>query len=237
MILSSIVSTLPLISGTISFFPGSILHAEELSITIDPASANFGAHSRDVPPPAEKMAISGTSLQTSPILLTVYSLPLNFKTCPTDLADATRYNSSNGKLLSSSTLRISWPTSPVAPTTASFILFIKFKRPAKIRVTVVPMKNIDQKFRFSFLKTFTEEIFLSLLLLLTTQQLFAQVDEKFDDGNFVENPSWTGNLDRFDATSHELHLKAPAEAGTSYLSTPSTAILNAAWQIHVTLQF
>lgn len=99
------------------------------------------------------------------------------------------------------------------------------------------MKHIAQKFSFSFLKTFTEEIFVSLLLLLTTQQLFAQVNEKFDDGNFVENPSWTGNLDRFDATSLSLQLKAPAEAGTSYLSTASAAILDASWQFSVTLQF
>jgi hypothetical protein len=99
------------------------------------------------------------------------------------------------------------------------------------------MKNIDQKFSFSFLKTFTEEIFVSLLLLLTTQQLFAQVNEKFDDGNFVENPSWTGNLDRFDATSLELQLKAPPEANISYLATPSSSILDATWQFSIKLQF
>jgi hypothetical protein len=34
-----------LISGTINFLVGSILHADELSITVVPAAANFGAHS------------------------------------------------------------------------------------------------------------------------------------------------------------------------------------------------
>src|SRR6188508_1794615 len=98
MILSSMVSTWPLISGTISFLLTSILHAEELSITIVPASANLGAHSRDVPPPAEKIAMSGASWQTSSIDFILYSLPLKVIDRPTDLAEATRYKSSNGKL-------------------------------------------------------------------------------------------------------------------------------------------
>jgi hypothetical protein len=35
------------------FLVGSILHADELSITVVPAAANFGAHSNDVSPPAQ----------------------------------------------------------------------------------------------------------------------------------------------------------------------------------------
>src|SRR5579872_3615821 len=78
MILSSIFNTWPLISGTINFFVGSIRHADELSITIVPFSAYFGAHSKEVPPPAEKIATSALRLLPSSILLIVYSLPLNF---------------------------------------------------------------------------------------------------------------------------------------------------------------
>ena len=59
MILSSFDKIVPLISGIMSFFVLSILHAEELSITVVPTSANFGAHSVDMFPPAEKIAISG----------------------------------------------------------------------------------------------------------------------------------------------------------------------------------
>src|SRR5688500_2374276 len=121
MIRSSIVNTWPFIYGTTSFLVGSILHAEELSITIVPASANLGAHSREVPPPAEKIATSGASLQTSSIPFILYSFPLKVIDWPTDLAEATRNNSLKGKLRSSSTFKISWPTKPVAPTTASFI--------------------------------------------------------------------------------------------------------------------
>lgn len=99
------------------------------------------------------------------------------------------------------------------------------------------MKNIDQKFSFSILKTFTEEIFISLLLVVCSQQVFAQVAENFDDGSFLENPAWSGSTDLFDASGQELRLNAPPVAGTAYLSTPSSSWLNATWQFHVSLQF
>ena len=57
IILSSGVKILPFISGIISFTFGSILQAEELSITIVPTFLNFGAHSFDIDAPAEKRAI------------------------------------------------------------------------------------------------------------------------------------------------------------------------------------
>src|SRR6186713_2017961 len=88
MILSSMVSWFALISGTTNFLVGSILQAEELSITIVPTAANFGAQSNDVPPPAEKIATSGASLTPSSIVITVYSLPLNVYFRPADAADA-----------------------------------------------------------------------------------------------------------------------------------------------------
>ena len=59
IILSVAVKTLAFTSGTTNFFVGSMRHAEELSITVVPAAANFSAHSREVPPPAENKAISG----------------------------------------------------------------------------------------------------------------------------------------------------------------------------------
>ena len=61
MILSFGSIKFPLISGIISFFDGSILQAEELSITVVPISANLGAQFREVFPPAENIAISGFS--------------------------------------------------------------------------------------------------------------------------------------------------------------------------------
>src|SRR5258705_7554632 len=51
MILSFTVRISALISGTISGFEGSMRHADELSMTVIPASANLGAHSVEVLPP------------------------------------------------------------------------------------------------------------------------------------------------------------------------------------------
>ena len=48
----------PLTSLTMSGTSGSRRHAEELSMTVTPAAANFGASAFDVSPPAEKIATS-----------------------------------------------------------------------------------------------------------------------------------------------------------------------------------
>src|SRR5919112_1403284 len=100
MILSSAVIASALISGTTSFLVGSILHALELSITVIPASANFGAHSSDVLPPAENKATSGFAAIASVMLTTLYCLPLNSISLPTDLSEATGISSVTGKFLS-----------------------------------------------------------------------------------------------------------------------------------------
>jgi hypothetical protein len=48
--------TSALISGTPTFLLGSIRQALELSTTRVPTAANFGAHSKEVSPPAENNA-------------------------------------------------------------------------------------------------------------------------------------------------------------------------------------
>ena len=50
-----------LTSDTTSGISGSRRNAEELSITVAPASANRGAHCREVPAPAENNAMSNPS--------------------------------------------------------------------------------------------------------------------------------------------------------------------------------
>ena len=121
MILSSAVKTSAFTSGTINFLAGSILQALELSMTTIPASANFGAHSKDVLPPAENNAMAGFALIASCALTTLYFSPLNSISIPIDLSDATGINSVTGKLRSARTCNIFVPTKPVAPTTATFI--------------------------------------------------------------------------------------------------------------------
>ena len=102
---------------------GSILQAEELSITVVPAAANFGAHSKEVPPPAENKAISAFKSTAVCNPTTLYFFPLNSISFPTDFSEATGINSVTGKLRSANTFNIISPTIPVAPTTAILIVY------------------------------------------------------------------------------------------------------------------
>jgi hypothetical protein len=121
IILSDLEIIEAFISGTTSRLVGSIRQAEELSITVVPASANRGAISFDMLPPAEKMAIAGLAAMASSMPITVSSRPLKLQADPTDLSEATTKTSSAGKFLSARIFKISPPTRPVAPTTAIFM--------------------------------------------------------------------------------------------------------------------
>src|SRR5690554_3097082 len=128
---------------------GSIRHAEELSITVVPISANFGAHSKDVFPPAEKRAISGFNETASAKPITLYDFPLKNNSFPTDLSDATKSNSSTGKFLSSKTFNITSPTIPVAPTKANFIWIDSL-----IRHSQRPKSILENKIKLCYEKIF-----------------------------------------------------------------------------------
>ena len=61
-----------------------------------------------------------------------------------------------------------------------------------------------------------------IFLLLLPFSLFAQVTDDFSDGDFTQNPSWSGTADKFTInTNLQLQLDAE-EAGTAYLSTSIT---------------
>src|SRR5215211_2444517 len=96
IILSFAVKIWAFTSGTTNGLAGSIRQAEELSITVMPASANLGAHSREVLPPAENKAIAGLAAIASSMLTTLYFLPLNSTSLPRDFSEATAINSSTG---------------------------------------------------------------------------------------------------------------------------------------------
>lgn len=65
----------------------------------------------------------------------------------------------------------------------------------------------------------------------------AQVIDNFNDGDFSGNPEWKGHAAHFSVQAGMLQLQAPAEGSQSYLSTPSNAIQNAAWEFVVHLDF
>jgi hypothetical protein len=75
---------------------------------------------------------------------------------------------------------------------------------------------------------------ISVLLLFAPFILHAQYVDSFSDGDFSQNPSWSGSVDKFIVNSaNQLQLNAPATTSSAYLSTPSQAINNASWQFNL----
>tara|TARA_B100000674_G_scaffold69177_1_gene47786 strand:- start:11351 stop:14731 length:3381 start_codon:yes stop_codon:yes gene_type:complete len=83
-------------------------------------------------------------------------------------------------------------------------------------------------------------IFLPILLILAfiNNTSFGQFIDDFSDGDFTNNPTWTGMTSNFEVNpSNQLHLNAPAQTDTSFLVTPSQAINNTVWEFYVELGF
>ena len=84
----------------------------------------------------------------------------------------------------------------------------------------------------------TQTVFLALFICLAPCSLTAQVSDDFSDGDFTTSPTWTGEAAMFEVGgSQKLHLSAPAESDTAYLSTPSQVIDDATWEFLVEFDF
>ena len=72
-----------------------------------------------------------------------------------------------------------------------------------------------------------------IFLLLLPFSLFAQVFDDFSDGDFMQNPTWSGTADKF-IINNSLQLQLNAEeAGTAYLSLPITEYESMEWQFWI----
>ena len=72
-----------------------------------------------------------------------------------------------------------------------------------------------------------------LLLLLLPVFGFAQVADDFSDGDFSQNPAWTGTSDKFAVNADgQLQLNA-AEAGTAWLALPITESESMEWRFWI----
>ena len=116
-----------LTSATTSGTCGSIRQAEELSTTIAPAAATFGAVASDAVLPLENSARSRPVKSAASVSSTVISVSAHGSVLPADRADAKYRTSVTGKPRSASTARITPPTCPVAP-----------KTPTRMRPTLRP---------------------------------------------------------------------------------------------------
>lgn len=81
-------------------------------------------------------------------------------------------------------------------------------------------------------------LILIVLLSFFSGGAYAQFTDDFSDGDFTQNPAWTGQTSLFQVDGqNRLWLNAPAEASTSYLSTASEAIFDASWEFTVRMEF
>jgi hypothetical protein len=60
---------------------------------------------------------------------------------------------------------------------------------------------------------------------------------KFLDGDFTENPAWSGDIERFIVNSSQLLQLNTSGEGTSYLSTPVDLEGLIEWRLWVRLNF
>lgn len=79
------------------------------------------------------------------------------------------------------------------------------------------------------------------LFLLFSQLSFAQLVDNFTDGDFDNNPSWSGLADKFTVTNQELQLldTSPESANISYLSleAPTSISQSTTWEFLVRQEF
>ncbi len=76
------------------------------------------------------------------------------------------------------------------------------------------------------------------LLVIIGFNCKAQFFDDFTDSNYTTNPIWAGETAKYEINAtKQLHLNAPAQTDTAYLSTPSAAINNASWEFFVQMNF
>ena len=72
-----------------------------------------------------------------------------------------------------------------------------------------------------------------MFLFLLPFTLFAQVTDDFSDGDFTQNPAWSGTVDQYLVNNNsQLQLNAEGE-GTAYLSLPITEYESMEWQFWI----
>lgn len=84
--------------------------------------------------------------------------------------------------------------------------------------------------------------FFSIGALLTIPPAFAQVEDDFSDGDFTQNPEWSGAVDKFSVAPYVLNesnlmLRSNSAQATYYLSTPSSIVDEVAWEFFINLRY
>src|SRR5262249_15579371 len=126
-----------LTSGTTRGTSGSIRQALELSMTMAPALAAIGLLSRLTDAGVLERTICTPANASGEIGSIAYFLPLNSMLLPALRDDARNLTDAKGNLRSIKTWRMTSPTAPVAPTTATWTdIEVVLSRSVKVQKTV-----------------------------------------------------------------------------------------------------
>ena len=82
-----------------------------------------------------------------------------------------------------------------------------------------------------------KKLLLLLLVALSTRPVSAQLLENFTDGNFTQNPTWTGDASSFQVASQQLQSNGPAVTGSQLqLATPMQTAGATTWEFWANLK-
>lgn len=76
-----------------------------------------------------------------------------------------------------------------------------------------------------------------IIVLLIPLFIFAQFNDNFSDGDFTQNPTWTGDTELFSVENFQLRLNSATGNDSTFLVTPSNVINDTEWNFWVRLAF
>ena len=83
-----------------------------------------------------------------------------------------------------------------------------------------------------------KKLIFPLFIIFLPVVILAQVFDNFEDGDFTNNPTWTGDQDRFQVNSNfQLQLNHEGETATTTLQTSNLLMDSTSWEFYIKLSF
>jgi hypothetical protein len=75
------------------------------------------------------------------------------------------------------------------------------------------------------------------LLIIINLSAYAQLNDSFDDGDITTNPTWFGNVSKFQVNNNKLFLNGLSVTDTAYLYALSSSFSNTEWAVDINMDF
>ena len=75
------------------------------------------------------------------------------------------------------------------------------------------------------------------MVILLSYSVFGQISDSFSDNDFLSDPAWSGDNDKFIVDSEMLKLYDPGGSGSAYLSTNGLEAVNVGYEFYINLNF